>query len=216
MTHKKENRASVIDSVDGSIVKRKDLCAICATQPNREREKERERENVEVADHRTFCYPVYWKWLAAAFDRWTNARKTIYVPLHVIRMANIMPLRLFVDVVKHDNGGHEIRHFTGGQLVQIRAAILATVPVHPIQFQFFRWCRLHFTDIVCIFDGWRRLQEYRPATQKHFQVALFFVVGTCVGAILKSKNLRNKKIHKIICWIWKAIERGNVDNVLLY
>lgn len=47
----------------------------------------------------------------------------------VVGVAQIMALRLLVDVVKHNRCGDEVNNLAGRQLVKVRTAVLASIAV---------------------------------------------------------------------------------------
>lgn len=89
-----------------------------------------------------------------------------FLPFNVVRVSNVMSLGLFIHIVEHDDGRHKVRHLAGRQLIQIRATIFAPIAVHPIQFQFFAWRRLHLADVKGVSDIGRRMQDDRSTAQK--------------------------------------------------
>lgn len=57
-----------------------------------------------------------------------------YKPLDVISMPKVMALILFLNVVQYNNRGYKIYHFAGGQKIQIRATIPASISIDPVEF----------------------------------------------------------------------------------
>lgn len=104
------------------------------------------------------------------------------LPFHVISVSDVVPLRLLVDIVQNDDGRHEVSHLAGRQLINVRSAILAAIPVHPVELELFAGRRLHFCDVINAFHVGRSVQDDRPAVEEHFQRALLVVVRARLGA----------------------------------
>lgn len=126
-------------------------------------------------------WPVATRSLFGCMDklRWTKFNVSIvintancgeitfwFLPFNVVRVSNVMSLGLLVDIVEHNDGRHKVCHLTGRQLIQIRSAIFAPIPVHPIQFQFLTRRRLHFPNVERVSHIGRRMQYDRSTAQK--------------------------------------------------
>jgi len=60
--------------------------------------------------------------------------KNVALPFDVVGVSQIVSLTLFLDVVEHGDGGHEIHHFAGGQQVQVGTTVFPSVPVTVTRF----------------------------------------------------------------------------------
>lgn len=64
----------------------------------------------------------------------TRQTKARCLPFNVVGVPQIVPLTLFLDVVQHGYGGHEIHHFAGRQQVQVGTTVFPSVPVTVTRF----------------------------------------------------------------------------------
>lgn len=139
--------------------------------------------------------------------------------LDVVGVANVVALRLLVDVVQHDDGGNEVGHLAGRQLVQIAATVFAAVAVHPVELQLLAGRRLDAAEFVRIANVAGRVQHNGAAAQEQLNGAVLLVVGARAGAGAENATLERLAeafgcdscyVHKVmVCVVVHFVQREN-------